>query len=70
MMYGKANGYGLLIGLIRSLRKMVSIYFRDTPSIIAAFGLVTIEFIKEAMCSTSDLTRKRFFPPHALSYFK
>jgi hypothetical protein len=70
MMYGKANGYGLLIGLIRSLRKKVSIYFRDTPSIIAAFGLVTIEFIKEAMCSTSDLTRKRFFPSQALSYFK
>ena len=58
MVYGKANGYGFLIGLIRSLRKVLSIYFRDTPSIIAAFGLVTIEFVKEAMCSTSDLRYK------------
>lgn len=70
MLYGKANGYGLLMGLIRSLRKKVSIYFRDTPSIIAAFGLVTIEFTKEAMCSTSALTRKRFFLSHEIWYFK
>lgn len=69
-MCGKANGYGLLIGLSRSLRKMVLMYSRDTPSIIAASGLVTIEFIKEAMCSTSDLTRKRCFLSHEIWYFK
>jgi hypothetical protein len=58
------------MGLSRSLRKMVLMYSRDTPSIIAAFGLVTMEFLKEAIFSTSDLTRKRFFPPHELLYFK